>query len=82
MSELFTWTTAQFGLAVGLLLVATVTLARIVVVQNREAKARYEKQILELESEVEFYRNKWIEAIDAAEVGEQATKRLAGGRRR
>ena len=82
MSDLFTWTTAQFGLAVGLLIVAVVTLARIVVVQAREAKARYEARERELEAEVTFYRNKWIEALDAAEVGEQATRRLAGGRRR
>lgn len=82
METLFTWTTAQFGLAVGLLIVAVVILGRIVAVQNREAKAQYERSITELETERDLYRDKWIEAVGAAEIGEQASKRLVAGRRR
>lgn len=82
MLDLFTWTSAQFGLAVGLLIVAVVTLARVVVVQNRETKANLQKQIAELEIERDFYRDKWVETLGAAEVGHEAAKRLAGGRPR
>lgn len=81
MLDLLSWTSAQFGLAVGLLLVAVVTLFRIVVVQNREGRAQLLKEIEELKVERDLYRDKWVETLGAAEVGAEATRRLAGGRR-
>lgn len=73
----------QFGLPVGLLLVAVVTLFRIVVVQARESRAQLLKELEETKIERDLYRDRWVEAIGVAEVGEEATKRLAsGGRRR
>lgn len=82
MTELFSWTSAQFGLAVGLLVVAVVFLAKLLSIKDRALITRYEKENTEIKVERDFYRDKWLEAIEAAEVGEQATKRLAGGRRR
>lgn len=89
VEQLFAESVRQFGLPVGLLLVAVVILARVAVVQNRESTARYERalaqqqaRITELEAETVVLRERLIEAISAAEVGERATKRLAGGSRR
>lgn len=82
MAEFFTEVVRQFGLPVGLLLVAVVILARIVVVQYRETRAAHAKQIEELEVERDFYRDKWIEAIGTAEVGTETAARLASGGRR
>lgn len=89
MSELFSETSRQFGLAVGLLVVAVVVLARFAYVAIRELKVRYEQEnaaqavrIKELEAETVILRERLIEAIGAAEVGERGLKRLTGGGRR
>jgi hypothetical protein len=82
VEALFSQTSAQFGLAVGLLVVAVVTLARIIVVQYRKLETRYEKREAELTIERDFYRDKWMETLDAAEVGQEATHRLVRSKRR
>lgn len=82
MEDLFAEAVRQFGLPVGLLLVAVVTLARIVVVKDREARAQILQELEEARVERDFYRDKWMETLGAAEVGHEAAKRLAGGRRR
>jgi NAD-dependent DNA ligase len=82
LADIFSWTSAQFGLAVGLLIVAVIALTRFVVVLIREIKSGYDKQIAELETERDLYRDKWIEALGAAEVGSEAAKRLVGGGRK
>lgn len=82
MTELFTWTTAQYGLSVGLLLVAVLGLTRFVLKLLREQKAQYEKTITDLEVERDLYRDRWIKAIDMAEVADEAATRLAAPRRR
>lgn len=81
METLFTWTSAQFGLAVGLLIVANVVLFKIVVAQNRDALSQRDKRIAELEIEVDLYRDRWIEAIGAVEVGDELAKRAVRKRR-
>lgn len=82
MEVLFWEAVRQYGLPVGLLLVAVLGLAKALSVKDKALTARYEKRETELTVERDFYRSKWIETLDAAEVGEQAAKRLAGGRRR
>lgn len=89
LSDLFSETSRQFGLAIGLLVVAVVVLARFAYVAIRELKVRYEQEnarqsarIKELEAETVILRERLIEAIGAAEVGERGMKRLAGGGRR
>lgn len=82
MADLFTWTTAQFGLAVGLLIIAVVIVSKALSMKDRALIERYEREIARLEIQSNFYRDRWIEAVDTAEVGEQAAKRLARGRRR
>lgn len=82
LETLFSESVRQFGLPVGLLLVAVVVLARVVYVQHRETKASYEKRIAELEIERNLYRDRWLNAVDTAEVGEEAAARLTRGRRR
>lgn len=80
--EFFAEAVRQYGLPVGLLLVAVVTLARVVVMQNREARAQLLAELEETKTERDYYRDRWVEAVGVAEVGAEATKRLAGGRRR
>lgn len=82
MSELFTQASAQWGLGVGLLVVAVVGLIRFVLKLLREQKAQYEKTITDLEAERDLYRDRWVKAIDTAEVADEAATRLAGRRRR
>jgi hypothetical protein len=82
VTELFTWTTAQFGLAVGLLVVAVIILWRMLVASNRDALAQRDKRIAELEIERDLYRDRWVETIGAAEVGDELAKRAIRGRRR
>jgi hypothetical protein len=83
VAELFGEAVRQFGLPVGLLLVAVVTLARIVVIQHRESRAQILKELAETKVERDFFRDKWLETLTSAEVGAEATKRaLARGRRR
>lgn len=89
MLDLFSETSRQFGLSVGLLVVAVVILARAVYVLNRDLHHRTDKELAEkqsrieeLEIEVDLYRERWIEAIGAAEVGKEATRRLAKSARR
>jgi NAD-dependent DNA ligase len=82
VETLFWESVKQFGLPIGLLLVGVVILSRVVVVQYRESRAQFLKQILELETERDLYRDKWLDALGAAEVGEEATKRLARSKRR
>lgn len=81
MTELFTWTTAQWGLGVGLLIVANIVLFKIVVAQNRDALSQRDKRIAELEIEVDLYRDRWIGAIGAVEVGDELAKRTVRKRR-
>jgi hypothetical protein len=84
VADLFGEAVRQFGLPVGLLLAAVVTLARIVVVQNREGRAQLLKELEETKVERDFFRDKWLETLTSAEVGAEATKRAlaSGGRRR
>jgi hypothetical protein len=89
MSDLFSETSRQFGLAVGLLVVGIVTLSRVVYVLYRDQQMKADKamaekdvRIKELEAETVVLRERLIEAIGAAEVGDRAAKRLAGGGRR
>lgn len=82
MLDLLLSLAGHYGLPVGLLSVAVVILGRVVVVQHREQRASDQKRISELESEVKFYRDRWLEELDRSEVGTEATRRLAGGKRR
>lgn len=89
MSELFSETSRQFGLAVGLLVVAVVALARVAYVLYGDLKSRSEREIAELRAENDelkverdLYRDRWIEAVSVAEVGKEATRRLVRGDRR
>jgi hypothetical protein len=80
--ELFLAAAGQYGLPVGLLLVAVVILGRVVTVQYREKQASDAKRITELTAEVQFYRERWLEELEKSEVGTEGLHRLAGGRRR
>lgn len=83
MEAFFAEAVRQYGLPFGLLLVAVMILGRAVVVQNREQRATDAKRIAELEIEVKFYRDKWLEELERSEVGAETSERLAvRGRRR
>lgn len=82
MEALFTWTTAQFGLAVGLLIVAVVGLTRFVLRLLAQKDAQHEKALADLEAERDLYRDRWIKAVDRFEVADEAAQRLAAPRRR
>lgn len=82
MEALFSQASAQWGLGVGLLLVAVVGLIRFVLKLLREQTVHYEKTITDLEVERDLYRDRWIKAIETAEVADEAATRLAGRRRR
>jgi hypothetical protein len=82
MEALFSEAVKEFGLPIGLLIVAVVTLWRWGSTQNREREAAAERRLEEVMIERDLYRTKWLEALGAAEVGEEATKRLVRGKRR
>lgn len=80
--ELVSEAVRQFGLPVGLLLVAVIGLLRFVLQLLKNQEARYEQEIADLKTERDLYRDRWIKAIDTAEVADEAAKRLAAPRRR
>lgn len=82
MVELFSWTTAQYGLAVGLLLVGVIFLWKLASSKDKALIARYDKENAELRVERDLYRDRWIKTIETAEVADEAAARLAGRRRR
>lgn len=89
MESLISESVRQYGLPVGLLLALVIILSRVVLVVVRELKVRYEKELADLKAENaelkierDLYRDRWIETLGAAEIGERATRRLAGGGRR
>lgn len=82
METLFTWTSAQWGLGVGLLIVANVVLYRMLVAAQRDQIAQRDKRIEELEIQSDLYRDRWLKAIDRLEVADEAATRLAAPRRR
>ncbi len=81
LETLFSWTSAQYGLAVGLLIVGLVLVGRFAMRKDQEARALLLKENEEIKAERDYYRTLWIEAVGAAEVGAAATQRLARGRR-
>ena len=82
METLFSQTSAQFGLAVGLLIVAVIVMWRMLVAQSKDALATRDKRIEELEIERDLYRDRWVETLGAAEVGDELAKRALKGKRR
>ncbi len=82
MEAFFSEAVRQFGLPVALLMAGLVMVWRHYERKDQEGRQQLLKELEETKLERNFYRDKWVEALGAAEVGEEATKRLAGGGRK
>lgn len=82
MEGFFAEVARQFGLPVGLLLVAVITIWHYYQKKDQEGRAHLLKELEEVKIERNYYRDRWHEEVDKGEVWEEATKRIAGGGRR